>query len=81
MRFRLLKDTPELLSGAIVMEECNDGTQGFECLSKTFIKDPSQKKVRYSRGCVIGNTEWFEEVGLVYLTKVQLNKLVEFLTK
>jgi hypothetical protein len=74
MRYVVLKETPELKKGAIVKEDCDDGTQGFTCVTPAFEKF-EDNGTHYGRKTVINQPEWFEKVDLVYLTKEQVKKI------
>lgn len=79
-RYRLLKDTPELKAGAIVEEKCEDGTQDFTCINeKEFGNLGLQPGYYFSRKLVMEQPEWFEEIGLLWLTIEQIKKVKELI--
>ena len=80
-RFILIKDTPELKIGAILEEECDDGTQGFRLINKDYQKYDDQKGTSYSRKTVIEGTEYFQEVEQLWLTKEEVSKVKEIIKK
>lgn len=66
-RYRLLKDTPELKAGAIVEEDCEDGTQGFTAIDRGFLVSERQKACAFTREVVIDQPDWFEEIIALYI--------------
>ena len=79
-RFILLKDTFELKKGAILEEACDEGTQDFILLSKDKAKfDTTNRNPEWYRELVINNPKWFEEVGLLWLTQKQIEKVKKLL--
>lgn len=79
MKFRnlyvLLKDTPELKKGAIMQEDCTDGTQGFHCISKEFHFDETQEEVAYTRKVVMENPTFFRKASFPVLAKTFIKSL------
>lgn len=77
-RYILLKDGPELKKGAILEEKCEDGNQDYKCIN---IKEFSQGRGVEERGVIHykdiieKQPEWFEEVGLMWLTMEQIKKV------
>lgn len=80
-RYRLLKDSPELKRGAIMEEDCDDGDQGFSCITKDSIKKDDQGGTGYSRKVVTESPKWFEEVIPAYIPIKYQKKFEEFLKK
>lgn len=66
--YRLKKDTLGTRKGAIVIEDCDDGTQDFHLLEEfeSYMKDTRYDGV-FFRTEVVDNPEWFEEVTVEYV--------------
>ncbi len=81
-KFVLIKDTPELKKGAIVIERCDDGTQGFEIhpdYKKTHIRHDDQNECYYSRKTVLEEPTYFKEVTAVHILTENLKKIAKFI--
>ena len=80
-QYILLKDSPELKKGAILVEEYDEGNQDFNCLDRSSWKqkDIDFEEVVYSRNTIMKNPDWFQEIYPVYLTKEQLKKVEKLL--
>lgn len=64
LRYRLVKDSPELKKGAVVVESCDDGDQEFvlENKSKKFRIFSDEDLPTYTRMTVMKNPLWFEPI-------------------
>ncbi len=64
--YRLKRDTPTIKRGAILQEQCDDGTQPYEVITQDCIKGnpelDSSKVVIRDRSLVENQPSWFEEV-------------------
>ena len=78
-KYILLNETPELRKGAVMVEECDEGDQGFRCDDKEMIKPKDSNSIYYTRDVVLGQTGWFEEAEELLLTKKQIKKLKDIL--
>lgn len=82
--FMLIKDTPTMLKGAILQEECDDGTQPYKMLNQeTHCKDGNYLVSIAKRELVEKQPKWFVEVFKVtpeYMTKEQLAQFETFKT-
>ena len=81
-KYILLEDSPELKKGAILEEKCDDGNQGFKCISGVTHdkhKDIDWDEVSYSRNTVIKSPKWFGEIKTLDLTPEQYTKVKKFL--
>ena len=78
-RFRLLKDSPELKAGAILEETSDNGDQDFNVIQGTFQCDNKKRVVTYWREFVLNQPDWFEEVGILWLTTQQIEEVIAFL--
>lgn len=78
-RYILLKDTPELKKGAVLEEECDEGNQGFECITPEHFVTKGQRECHYNRLVVTTQPQWFEKVSLLWLTKNQIDKVKKLL--
>ncbi len=78
-RFILLKDTPELKRGAILVEDCDGGDQGFHIEDKKYCLFDDQDGTSYTRKTVLGSPNWFVEASPFYLTKEQVKKVTKIL--
>lgn len=76
-QFRLLKDTFDWKCGAIVEEDCDDGTQNFT-LKTPVSTNPGSNKLQACRGVVIDNPEWFEEIEPLWVPANLYDKVMEF---
>lgn len=79
--FKLLKDTPDVKKGALYQEQCDDGTQPYELLTKGNHTDGDASSVYVTRSIVEDQPQWFVEVFKVtpeYMTKNELDKWNEF---
>lgn len=82
--FKLLKDTPTTKKGAIFQEECDDGTQPYECISgEEFDKGDDHRKIGLTdRSLVEDQPDWFVEVFMVepeYMTAEELERYRAFI--
>ena len=81
--YKLIKDTPTVSKGAIYQEACDDGTQEYVILDKSFIKDTSgtgQAPI-HTRSLVEEQKNWFVEVFAVepqYMTRDELDQWEAF---
>ena len=75
-KYILLKDTPELIKGAILEEQCEDGTQGFIAINEEDWKFDDNNLICYSRKTVMEQPLYFKK-----LTPKLWNKMVNFLIK
>ena len=75
--FRLKKDSPTMMKGAILQEQCDDGTQPYIMLNQsTHCKDPSYSISIAKRELVEEQPSWFEEVFQVepqFMTRPELD--------
>lgn len=78
-QFRLLKDTPEIKAGGIIVEKCDNGDQDFETLNSEFFQPQLKTRVTYGREIVLNSPEWFEEIFDVWLPKAAFDKLKKLL--
>lgn len=76
--FRLLKDTHIFKKGALVQEECEDGTQPYTVITPEFFKGELEGEMTIAeRSLVEEQPQWFVEVFKVnpeYMTKEELDK-------
>ncbi len=72
----LLKDTPELYKGAVLQEQCNDGTQDFECISEESEKFTNTTSV-FDRVVVIKSPEWFRKATLSEMGNIFIKKFAK----
>lgn len=82
--FRLLKDTPTIRKGAILQEQCTDGTQPYELITPEFIKGTDDRTTTIDRSLVENQPQWFVEVFEAvpkFMTKEELAKYNAFLGK
>lgn len=82
-RYRLLRDTPELRAGAIVEEQCDNGDQGYICISPSDRFDDSTDVI-YTRKVVMENPKYFEEVFSLQdfnLNRKEVDALMKLLRK
>lgn len=79
-KYKLLKDTPCLKAGATLLEDCEDGTQGFTCDSPEFIAIPAPYGLSYGyhRAAIVDNPEWFEEIKPLWVPANLYDKVMEF---
>jgi hypothetical protein len=81
-RYILLKDTPEVKAGAILEEECDEGTQDFKVIEgKNPLELETGRRVIYYRKFVIKQPEWFQEVQQLWLTPEEITKVKKILKK
>lgn len=87
-QFILLKESPELKKGAILIEACDNGDQDFECKDKESIKHYKLKKgdryIAFDRVVVLKENDWFEEIVMIPVKKSaakKAEKLIKNLTK
>lgn len=80
--FKLLKETPALKVGALLQEECEDGTQPYSLINAdTHSKDPSQTVRFPKRELIEEQPKFFIEVFQVnpqYMTQVELDQYESF---
>ncbi len=81
LKYILLKENTELKKGAILVEKCSDGMQGFKCEDREFYRFDDQALLNYSRKSVIENPRWFMEVKTLELTFKQYEKVKKILGK
>lgn len=78
-RYILLKETYHLKKGAIFEEQCDDGTQDFDLITRESYKS----KKSSSNVCVdrdlISNPKWFEEVVPFYVPSKQVARVKKIL--
>lgn len=76
-RYILLKEDSTWKKGAIVEEECEDGSQDFILISKhEKFPDLDGEKSYISRNAVIKNPTWFKEIKeVLWLTKDQVKQV------
>lgn len=83
--FKLIKDTPTMVKGAILQEQCDDGTQPYIMLNNdTHCKDPSFKISIAKRELVEEQPAFFVEVFKVtpeYMTREELDQWEAFKAK
>lgn len=80
--FKLLKDTPLVKKGAIIQEDCEDGTQPYSWITPEFAKGEDKVGSIRTRRLVEEAPEWFVEVFAVepaWMTKEELEKYHTFL--
>ncbi len=76
--FRLLKESPELKKGAIMIDKCDDGDQGFKNLNNDNLKyydEEAGNYVTYSMDTILKQPEWFEEVKIKYVPVKRRDRL------
>ena len=82
--YKLIKDTPTMVKGAILQEQCDDGTQPYIMLNNdTHCKDPSYRISIAKRELVEDQPKWFVEVFQVepqYMTRDELDQWEAFKT-
>ena len=80
--FKLLKDTPTVRKGALLQEDCDDGTQPYSFLSSNFNKTDSITLGKITdRSLVEEQPQWFVEVFKVtpeYMTQLELDQWNKF---
>ena len=83
-QYIVVGDIPELLKGALLTEDCDNGDQGYTCSDKKsfrFPNDPTHgDSVCYSRQIVMKQPQFFEEIFMVKVPKEKLaavNKLLK----
>jgi hypothetical protein len=80
--FKLLKESPSLLKGALVQERCDDGTQPYDLLNpETHSKDPSFKVSFAKRELVEEAPKFWVEVFPVqpqFMTREELDQFEAF---
>lgn len=82
--FKLTKELPELIKGALVQEKCDDGDQDYTVLDQSFIKyedEHGRKTVTYPRKAVEDEPNYFVEVFAVepaYMTQDELDQFEAF---
>jgi len=79
--YMLLENTPELKKGAILIEECDDGDQGFECTDKSFYQVKTSGSACYDRDVVMKQPQWFKEVKPMWLSQEEQKRVKLFLKK
>lgn len=85
-RYRLLKDTALIKAGAIIEENCDDGTQDFAYRDTEHLQNQecgyrnySNAMFTFPRRVVENSPEWFEKVTLVELSISEIAKLGKIL--
>jgi hypothetical protein len=80
--YKLIKDTPTMVKGAILQEQCDDGTQPYIMLNNdTHCKDPGYQIKFSKRELVEEQPNWFVEVFQVepqYMTAAELEQWEAF---
>ena len=86
VKYKLLKDTPEIKKGGIVQEQCDDGTQDFEFIGDKKFKVVGSENIVYARKIVTSQPKWFERVNIINIdskevevSKEQLKKIKKIL--
>ena len=80
--YKLIKDTPTMVKGAILQEKCDDGTQPYIMLNKNThdkYADGADRKIK--RSLVEDAPNWFVEVFQVepqYMTREELDQWEAF---
>ena len=81
-QYILLKEAIELKVGAILIEKCEDGNQGFICEDKKYWKfSTPESNVHYNRQDVMKQPKWFKEIRPIYLTPEEITKVKKLLKK
>lgn len=72
-KYIVVKETPELKKGAIIIEKCDSGSQGFECRDKKYLKFSKEVLfVYYARGTIMKQPDWFQEIVSIEVPKGKL---------
>lgn len=78
-RYILLKESPEFEKGAVFEEQCDDGTQDFDCITPDKRKEDVRSSAYYDREVVIDQPDWFQEVEVLWLPSDQIKKVKKIL--
>ena len=75
----LLKDSPSLKKGAILIED-DDGSGDFVCRDPKFFNFKGSEDCFY-KNTVMKNSEWFEEIYLIQIPKSKVAQAKKILKK
>ena len=78
-RYILLKEMPDLKKGAIMEEECEDGIQGFTCITPELYTEFNTVGSSFSRKLVTNNPKWFQEVTPLWVSADKLEQVEKIL--